>query len=690
MRFRNVRRLIYVLIIVVVFSSLVSCKKSKSEEELKSEIRIEMEKEAADKAEAENTKEVDQSNDLEDKETVSTEAVEQTEPSESIETITTKDKYMSKQGEMLEVMSEFYYEDISEDMFEALNYEILDVTNDGEEEIIMYGDSLSQIFVLKLVEDRPIVIVNDISKFGDVIEEKFFKKDDFLVYEFRSPGEVNDSTYRSFHIYDTDQLHSATDLIKTRMKYDYEGVKTTTTVTFKDEENGFIVDSSVVNDDGIIHSVEKIKYTYNEIGRVFDKKIIDRIVYNKPYYRPNPVRLQDGIFIADLKKGDKLAPNITVVEASNNNEAAHYVLACDDMVVTGYISFNEMFGDYSVSVSQRLFNKPIIVGESSESELYKLTSINPTSANINLEQFVSEKDKENPFDMKPIPVEFSIRKIESTFAYGSEGGTYIELVDLKVLDEDLTSTEIKNAIFEKYKFKPVEAMALDYSFLVDEEKLRITGSYDLDQDGTMDQIEIVNEANWRSTGTIKINTSEKEYEFDSVYGTVKLFDINRNDDYIEIGILDDGPSADENYLLYRYSKDYGIEALGSISIYGLSDGEGRFVSMFDKVMFEPSFFTAYYELFTHGYSVTPVYIEDEYKDKWFECKGEVSFVEGESSESKSRKSFFDGEMIRDFRLKILNVDYNKNTSYSSFGNIVGYDVELEDGRVGYLRFWMGD
>lgn len=226
--------------------------------------------------------------------------------------------------------------------------------------------------------------------------------------------------------------------------------------------------------------------------------------------------------------------------------------------------------------------------------------------------------------------------------------------------------------------------------------LSVEGKYDLNQDGELDKI-LASFAGGKES-LIEVNGHKITVAFDKPVDFY-LIDLIQDDGFIEIGVYDDGPSADPKTTFYRYSgkRLYKLATINTdikakctiYPYYGnvLTDGKGKIIGPDHIAKFlSPNIVKGYYSIEGDRFKLKSIdykkYLEDEYT---FTSDFDAFFVEKNLETKISKKdlnfSWDENEIVkfkRGERVKVI---------------LVGdfwYGVRLQDGRTGLLYFWIGD
>jgi len=246
-------------------------------------------------------------------------------------------------------------------------------------------------------------------------------------------------------------------------------------------------------------------------------------------------------------------------------------------------------------------------------------------------------------------------------------------------------------------FSAMDKYFIDYTFEVsndDSEELylqtyNVSGEYDLDGDGKAEKITAFLPPNYEDAGYIEINGLKSPLNLSTPTGEARIIDLDSRDNFVEVGIFDDGPSGDPVFWFFRYDGKK-IYSLGDIFRYSVLDGRGKIVSWFHLTnYFKPQFFSAWGEYIDNQY-VQSYHDVEQYIGKTFELNGEAFFIPlEEKQENYIPYTMWDAENMRDFKetqIKILDIQIDDK----NYPLLNWFYVELPDGEEGFLYFWIGD
>jgi len=161
------------------------------------------------------------------------------------------------------------------------------------------------------------------------------------------------------------------------------------------------------------------------------------------------------------------------------------------------------------------------------------------------------------------------------------------------------SGETSQSVFDPSTLKELSDLVLSSNMFSDlsegqyREPFKATGTYDLNFDGKEDRINLgLRPRSIDKSSIIQVNNLALELDL-STPVEAYLIDLDSNDEYIEIAVLDDGPSFDPCYYFFRYDGSNIIQ-LGNWSTDYLYDGHGRIFSAIRWL--SPQIVTVLYEL----------------------------------------------------------------------------------------------
>lgn len=220
---------------------------------------------------------------------------------------------------------------------------------------------------------------------------------------------------------------------------------------------------------------------------------------------------------------------------------------------------------------------------------------------------------------------------------------------------------------------------------------QITGSYDLNSDGKLDTI-VLNLC-FRSIdqeSKIQINNAILATTFNKPENAY-LLDLDKEDDFIEILVSDDGPSGDPAYFFFRYDGteiiDLGFVPTSegnSISF----DGHGRIISWFNfNNCISPKIITGLYELNDNKFIYVELDISDTLNKEYVvQNNMDGYFIEMGDVPSNFYPSW-DSETMDKNKLSLSAKDTIIIKEILGYGR---YYVQLSNGKLGVLYFWIGD
>lgn len=213
----------------------------------------------------------------------------------------------------------------------------------------------------------------------------------------------------------------------------------------------------------------------------------------------------------------------------------------------------------------------------------------------------------------------------------------------------------------------------------------ITGSYDLDSDKKQDEISIKLLGRVED-GESSIKINDKIFSFYANSLETYLVDLDKNDKYIEVVVLDNGASDDPNLLFFRYTGKEIIK-LGNIHENVLLDGQGKALSTFQMTVFEPRIALNIYEVVNNKFDKKSQDYNSSLNKNYTVPNDKAGFFIEMNTISKDFSPTFTEEhaitLKKGDKIKIKNLSLIEDEIY-------WYEVELENGKKGVLYFWMGD
>lgn len=295
-------------------------------------------------------------------------------------------------------------------------------------------------------------------------------------------------------------------------------------------------------------------------------------------------------------------------------------------------------------------------------------------------------------DRTLVPVRAVAESFDTDVAWDENDGTV-------VISDKGAFTSIRTAIIESNLNNFTNLTATDENF-------------DLDGDGMNDKITITKQNEEWGAGIESIQINDTIYSEDGplceYFDCAQIVDLNKNDNYKELIILDDGPSGDYSTTVYRYS-DNTIKKMGTVRggwnitegvvYYGLFgdiqvNGMGKILEPQNCLNFiEPSIYTKYYVMYNDQLIPGIVDQSKSYQKTftissdftgYFKTSDEVPsddyYPDFIYTEDNQQREFHKGEKVT--LLKIGKDKYLNNN--------IWYYVQLEDGTKGILAFFLGD
>lgn len=241
-------------------------------------------------------------------------------------------------------------------------------------------------------------------------------------------------------------------------------------------------------------------------------------------------------------------------------------------------------------------------------------------------------------------------------------------------------------------FKSLEDCFIDYKFKVKEKagSFIIKGKYDLNNNGKKDKINLVlqNHSDTRVTTYIEVNGIKQEIYMSFTYdGEVRLLDLDKNDNFIEIAFFDEGPSADPHYHVYRYDGEE-LYRIGYLGDEALVNEAGKIIPSGYISDFQPAFYSAWLEIENKEFIKKEKEI-DKYLGKEYTLhsrENSIFFVPMEEMPDDFSPHWEDTREFETTKLTLIDILY----PYYDNNLLNFYFVELASGEKGLLYFWVGD
>lgn len=298
------------------------------------------------------------------------------------------------------------------------------------------------------------------------------------------------------------------------------------------------------------------------------------------------------------------------------------------------------------------------------------------------------------------------------------GGTYkINDTNEKATEDDYNLNyeeffNLKECIIEN--IFSIKELTDDETFLFAE------GEFDLNKDGKNDAITL--KLKYEDNGLISVNNSEIYNCFENPTN-VYLVDLIKDDGFVEIAVLDEGPSADPYTTFYRYNGENleqisggfytDITSEDSVHVYYgrvLTNGKGVFIAPLDIIEFvSPKIIKAYRTLKDNRFIYNPLdYSEALHKEYTADLDFNAFFKRQDASYYSSEeayKALWISEDVVKFhkgeKIKINSIPNPINTlgwyetelengTPINLNLFCRYGLQLEDGSTGELYFWIGD
>lgn len=222
----------------------------------------------------------------------------------------------------------------------------------------------------------------------------------------------------------------------------------------------------------------------------------------------------------------------------------------------------------------------------------------------------------------------------------------------------------------------------------------ITGSYDLNQDGIKDDIkfDMVPDTEYDMIN-VKLDVNGQEWQgYLPSPGDAYIVDLDTSDSYYEVVLYDEGFSCDPNFNFYRYDGKQ-LKYLGAFNTFFSDalalDGHNHltakdsFLGTLDTPMLK-SYATQKGDHFEeHKFNLKKA----EHKTYTITDDTDDGLLSAYFIETKQSPDKVDYTWSEDQQIKLHKGD---KITINKFLDWERYQVQLEDGRVGILYFWIGD
>lgn len=252
---------------------------------------------------------------------------------------------------------------------------------------------------------------------------------------------------------------------------------------------------------------------------------------------------------------------------------------------------------------------------------------------------------------------------------------------------------IENLTYTDYSsFTKLQDIKLPYEFQSSfdsghwDDDYKITGTYDLNQDGKEDNISF--DCNRETMETELTINDAKIKETLASPETAYLVDLDTRDSYLNVILFDCGMSDDPNYHLYQYDGTQ-ITKLGVVGSYFEDaiafDGYNRAVRL-DTFLnkLEPALIKGYYEQENNEWNYNEFDLT-ELTEKEFTVANDVSDAYFRETDDSIEE--FDSTWAEEERMTLHVGD---KITINKIGEFEKYQVKLADGKEGILYFWIGD
>lgn len=261
---------------------------------------------------------------------------------------------------------------------------------------------------------------------------------------------------------------------------------------------------------------------------------------------------------------------------------------------------------------------------------------------------------------------------------------------------DIQNNEGKNEMDIK-DFKPITDSFIDYEFNVKKNGAEsqpnsffVEGEYDLNQDRKPDKINVmlqgfVGEDGEEVQTYIEVNGIKQDFYMSyTTDGEVRIIDLDKNDEFIEVAIFDEGPSGDEHYDFFRYDGER-LYTIGGIDSRALCNGEGKLLPWLTTSRFEPTFYSAWLEIENDALVEKSNDITGHLGKKYTFAGGYAYFIPCDEIPKNFEPMWGEPKEFDPIELKLIDIFFYPDSRILNY-----YFVELPNGERGMLYFWIGD
>lgn len=268
------------------------------------------------------------------------------------------------------------------------------------------------------------------------------------------------------------------------------------------------------------------------------------------------------------------------------------------------------------------------------------------------------------------------------------------------IEKSKQNNELHQTVLNMSNFLPMEDCIIKSDFIVEEIPIEefgyyqylVNGIYDINCDEKEDQISCILNHNEKSI--LKVNDTSISFESENPFrNSVNILDFDKNDNYKEILIYDDGPSGDPRYDCFRYNGKE-IISLGRIYTSLLMESEGRFLMdgqgkiITNRKDFITPNILSWAEIKDNQIKYYPLDISFV-TNKSYEITYDFEAYFIESNNLNDFQMSWESEYIQKFKkgdnLILKDIKINEK----SFEPI-WYFVELQNQKTGFLYFFTGD
>lgn len=261
------------------------------------------------------------------------------------------------------------------------------------------------------------------------------------------------------------------------------------------------------------------------------------------------------------------------------------------------------------------------------------------------------------------------------------------------VDNSNKNSAIDSNTYDTSNFVDIAQLKIKTDFITEKKEenaeysLSIIGNYDLNSDNSSDKINLLlNSRVKNKMSNLQVNDIKFNYQLDNPCEAF-IIDLDKNDKYKEIAILDDGPSGDPCIIFFRFTGKE-IICMGSIREDVRIDSMGKAISTWNISNLGIDIVFCIYEV-ENNKIITKANDYKSYLNKEYPLKTDIDayFKEMETVPADFVPSYTENDKTSKFS---KNKKFILKDIKIMFYHPYWYYVEFEDNKKGVLYFWNGD